>query len=298
MNLLEENESQIVFPCKKSGLDIVTFLNKKNLSGRLFRKLYRSKNIYINGYVAQKRKILQRGDIVTIVMEDEINNIKPESMNFEIVYEDDDILVINKEASIVVHPTKSHQTATLSNGISHYFRSKGYKKKVRFVNRLDMDTTGLLIVAKNPYAHQQMAVQFENNQVHKKYYAIVEGLVEKDNDSLDFPIGREEERSIRKTVRPGGQNALTKYRVLERYKNASLLDIQIFTGRSHQIRVHLSHIGHPIIGDHLYNSKSDYIDRQSLHSYFLGIKGIRDKASIELKTQLPEDMKELIEKLK
>ncbi len=200
---------------------------------------------------------------------------------------------------MVVHPTKSHQENTISNGIAYYFKENNIKRKIRLVNRLDMDTSGVLLIAKSSFAHQQMALQFEKNLVEKRYMAVVNGIVEKDQDTIDLPIGREEEKSIRKTVTPKGQRAITKYKVIERYKNATLLDIEIITGRSHQIRVHLNHIGHSVIGDSLYFETSPpYINRQALHSYYLKLKQPRTKEILELKANLPRDMEELIEQLK
>ncbi|WP_312907668.1 RluA family pseudouridine synthase [Tissierella praeacuta] len=298
MNLFEESENIVVFEVQEDRLDLEDFLFSKNISGRLFRKLYKAKQIYVNGKFKRKGLTLEKGAVVSIYMEDESENTKPEKMDIDIVYEDFDFLILNKQPNIVVHPTKSHQENTLSNGISYYFKEKGIKKKIRFVNRLDMDTTGILIVAKNPFAHQQMALQFESHKVEKKYQAIVDGIVEKDEDYIDLPIGREEDKSIRKTVTEEGQDALTKYTVIERYKEATLLDVQIFTGRSHQIRVHLDHIGHPIIGDSLYNKESPYIDRQALHSYYLKVKHPRTKEDIEFIAPLPKDMEKLIDHLK
>ncbi|WP_313757375.1 RluA family pseudouridine synthase [Tissierella sp.] len=298
MNLFEESENIVVFEVQEDGLDLEDFLSSNDISGRLFRKLYKAKQIYVNGKFKRKGLTLEKGAVVSIYMEDENENTKPEKMDIDIVYEDFDFLILNKQPNIVVHPTKSHQENTLSNGISYYFKEKGIKKKIRFVNRLDMDTTGILIVAKNPFAHQQMALQFESNKVEKKYQAIVDGIVEKDEDYIDLPIGREEDKSIRKVVTEKGQEALTKYTVIERYKDATLLDVQIFTGRSHQIRVHLDHIGHPIIGDSLYNKESPYIKRQALHSYYLKVKHPRTKKDIEFIAPLPKDMKKLIDHLK
>lgn len=298
MDLFQESESIIIFNCKEDGIDLEELLYKRNLSGRLFRRLYRQKSIYINGKVAKKRCRLKVGDIVSISMEEEVNDISPEKMELNIIYEDIDLLILNKDHDIVVHPTKSHQSNTLSNGIAYYFKEKDIKKKIRFVNRLDMDTTGILVVAKNPFAHQQMAIQFENNTVEKRYLTLVHGIVEKDEEIIDKPIGRDGEGNIKKIVTPDGQRALTKYIVKERLKDSTLLEVQIFTGRSHQIRVHLEHIGHSIIGDSLYNEKSAYIERQALHSYFLGLVHPRTKMPIEFTAPLPEDMIYLIEQMK
>jgi 23S rRNA pseudouridine1911/1915/1917 synthase len=157
-----------------------------------------------------------------------------------------------------------------------------------------MDTTGILIVAKNSFAHQQMAIQFEDNTVIKRYLTVVSGNVKSNEDIIDDPIGREDENSIKKVVSPSGQKALTKYNVIELYKNATLLEVQIFTGRSHQIRVHLEHIGHPIIGDVLYNEESPLIKRQALHSNYLKALHPRTKEEIEFYAPLPNDISNLI----
>lgn len=298
MDLLKECEKNIIFKVENKDQSVEEFLLGQGISSRLFRRVYREKNIFVNGVFRNKSKILNIGDVVSLVIEDEVNNTLAQDISLDIIYEDMDILALNKQPYIVVHPTKSHQDNTISNGIAYYFRKMNLNRKIRLVNRLDMDTSGILLVAKSSFAHQQIALQFEKNQVEKRYMAVVSGVVKKDKDTIDLPIGREEEKSIRKIVNYEGQNALTGYQVIERYKNATLLDIELFTGRSHQIRVHLNHIGHPIIGDTLYYKSSKYIDRQALHAYYLKLKQPRTKKELELKTNLPGDIKELIEKLK
>lgn len=293
MKKYENSENVINFIYSGEESDLEGFLESQQVSGRLFRKLYKDKKILVNGKFQRKGLDLNNGDIVTLLMEDEEENILPEKMELDIIYEDDDLLILNKGPNIVVHPTKSHQSNTLSNGIAYYFKEKKINKKIRFVNRLDMDTTGILIVAKNSFAHQQMALQFEDNTVEKKYMAIVKGLVEVDEGFIDEPIGREEEKSIKKTVLETGQDAKTSFKVLERYKEATLLEVQIHTGRSHQIRVHMEYLGHPIIGDTLYHEESKFIKRQALHSYYLKAKHPRTKEYIEFKADLPEDMEKL-----
>ncbi len=298
MSLFKNSEDVIVIEVDEEGKTLEEFLYDKDISGRLFRKLFKQKNIFVNGANVRKEHILKSGDIISLVIEDEYEDTVPEFIPLDIIYEDYDVLVLNKQPYIVVHPTKSHQQNTISNGISYYFKSKGINRKIRFVNRLDMNTSGILIVAKSSFAHQQMALQFERNQVEKKYIAVVDGVVEKDEDIIELPVGREEEKSVKKIVTDDGKNAITKYKVLERYHDATLLDIQIFTGKSHQIRVHLNHIGHPIIGDTLYFKPSEHIGRQALHSYYLKIKLPRDGREMEFKAPIPEDIKNLIEFLK
>lgn len=293
MKKFENSENVINFIYNGEESDLEGFLESQQVSGRMFRKLYKDKKILVNGKFQRKGLDLNNGDIVTLLMEDEEENILPEKIELDIIFEDDDLLILNKGPNMVVHPTKSHQSNTLSNGIAYYFKEKAINKKIRFVNRLDMDTTGILIVAKNSFAHQQMALQFEENTVEKKYMAIVKGVVEVDEGFIDEPIGREEEKSIKKTVLETGQDAKTSFKVVERYKEATLLEVQIHTGRSHQIRVHMEYLGHPIIGDTLYDEESKYIKRQALHSYYLKAKHPRTKEYIEFKADLPEDMEKL-----
>ncbi len=295
MNLFEENEEIVVFKVEKED-NLKSFLFLKDISGRLFKKLYRKKHIYINGRPSKSNSKLKKGDLVSIYMEEESNDFELQKMDLDIVYEDHDLLILNKKPYMVVHPTKSHTRNTLSNGIAYYFNERGINRKIRFVNRLDMNTSGILIVAKNQFAHQQISLQFENNTVEKKYRAVVEGQVEDEEGFIDLGIVKEEGAIERSAI--GDKSALTQYKVTERYKDASLLDIKLFTGKTHQIRVHMKEIGHPIIGDSLYNKESDHIDRHALESYYLKIKSPRTKEILEFSIDMPGDFKKLIKHLK
>lgn len=295
MNLFRESEEIVTFKAEKEE-NLDDFLFSKDISGRLFRKLNKKGHIYINGEKAKRKSKLKEGDIVSIFMEREENNFKLEKMDLNIIYEDYDLLIINKPPFVVVHPTKSHDSGTLSNGIAYYFEEKGIKRKIRFVNRLDMNTSGILIVAKNPFAHQQLSLQFQNNTVEKRYKAVVDGILEKNCGYIDAGIIKND-GDIKQSVEKS-KDALTKYRVLDRYKDASLLDIRIFSGKTHQIRVHMDYIGHPIIGDTLYNTESKYIKRQALQSYYLNIRTPRTGESLELSIDMPQDFTTLIKHLK
>lgn len=295
MNLFEENEEIVIFKVEKDD-KVESFLFSKDISGRLFRKLYKKKHIYINGKEAGRNSKLNTGDLVSIYMEDESNDFELEKMDLNIIYEDYDLLILNKAPYMVVHPTKSHESNTLSNGIAYYFHEKGINRKIRFVNRLDMNTSGILIVAKNQFAHQQISLQFERDLVEKRYRALVEGRVKEDQAYIDLAIAKEE-GAIKMTAIEG-DNTLTHYRVIERYRDASLLDIRLFSGKTHQIRVHMKEIGHPIIGDSLYNKESAYIARQALQSYYLKIKSPRRGEDLEFSIDMPKDFKDLIEHLK
>ncbi|MBZ2174113.1 RluA family pseudouridine synthase [Schnuerera sp. xch1] len=297
MNLFKESESVIIFNVKNDKKSLEEFLSNKEISGRLFRRLYKQKNIFVNGNLAKKNRSLKKGDIISLVMEDEEESINPEPIPLDIIYEDFDLILINKHPYTIVHPTKNNQNNTIANGISYYFKSNGIKKKIRFVNRLDMNTSGILVVAKSSFAHQQMALQFERNEVEKKYIALVAGVVEKDEDIIDLPIEKGG-KNIKNIVTENGKESITKYKVIERYLNATLLEVQIFTGKNHQIRVHLNHIGHPIIGDTLYYKPDNNIERQALHSYYLKVNLPRIKKVKEFKAPLPDDIKKLVQHLR
>lgn len=298
MELFKESEKVINFIVENGGVDIKEFMGEAKLSMRLFRKLYSLKHIYVNGGFLRKGLKLEKGDIVSIYMEDEEDHIIPEDFHIQVLYEDFDLLIINKEADMAVHLTRAHQKHTLSNGVSNYFKKNNIYRKMRFVNRLDKDTSGIVVVAKNPFAHQQMALQFKDDKVEKKYLAIVSGRVEGHEEYIDCPIEREEEGSFKRVVRADGKRSLSKYTVKRRYEKNSLLEVQIYTGRTHQIRVHLEHIGHPIVGDRLYGREDPDINRQALHSSYLKIKQPRTKEDIEIIAPLPRDMETLLNQYK
>lgn len=298
--IYEESESVIKFKVENGDIKVETVLKTEfSISSRLFVKLIQNRNLFINGKSAHRKDIAKQGDIITIVLADEEDtNVKQSEIPLDIIYEDLDLVIVNKQPYMVVHPTKNHPYDTVLNAMAGYFEQKNIKKKVRFVNRLDRDTSGVVVIAKNSFGHQQMSKQFIEDTVEKGYMAVVDGVVTKDSDTIDLPIERESEDSIIRIVREDGKSCITKYRVVERYENATLLEVKIETGRTHQIRVHLKHIGHPIVGDSLYNKESSIISRQALHSYYLKFKAPRNGEYKEVRAELPEDIKKLIERAK
>lgn len=297
MEKLKESESVIIFKVETESTKLETILKTDfSISSRLFAKLIKTDGIFLNGKLAHRKDIATTGDIITVVLADEEDtNVKQSDIPIEIVYEDCDLIIVNKLPNYVVHPTKGHPYGTILNGLSYYFKQKGIKKKVRFVNRLDRDTSGLLVIAKNSFGHQQMCEQFIADTVEKGYMALVDGIMESDEGVIDLPIGLAGDDSIHRIVREDGKESITRYNVVERFKNTTLLSLRIETGRTHQIRVHLSHMGHPIIGDPLYNNESALIGRQALHSYYLKFKHIRTGKWIEVTGKLPEDIQSVID---
>ncbi len=295
---MKESENLIVFNIKESGLTIEEVLRQSyGISGRLYRRLQKSQQLYLNGEITKSNVSVRKGDKVSIHMEDEIETSIPVDIPLDIIHEDYDLLILNKQPNIVVHPTKSHQDDTIANGVAYYFSKNNINKKVRFINRLDMGTSGILVIAKNSFAHQQISKQMEEGIIEKKYLAIVDGIVEKDEDIIDLPIGKKEEEPMIRSVMENGQEAITKYRVIKRLNKATLLEVEIETGRTHQIRVHMKHVGHPIIGDHLYNETSELINRQALHAYKFSFLHPRTSEKKEMMAKMPRDMEDLLENL-
>ncbi|MGH4118837.1 RluA family pseudouridine synthase [Clostridium sp.] len=282
----------------------------EDLSSRFLKSSGISGKISVNGSVSKLNHRISTGDKIEIDMKkNEHQNIEPEKMDLDVIYDDVDLIVINKKPGIVVHPTKGYPFGTLANGVSYYFKERDEKCIVRLVSRLDMYTSGLIIIAKNQFSH--MALARDMQSIHKKagdmegktfeksYMAIVHGNMKKRSGTIDLPIGKPDEESINREVFEGGQRSITHYEVIESYKNGDLVKATLETGRTHQIRIHFSHLGHPIYGDSLYGTSEEcYIHRQALHAYKLIIPHPRTGKQLILESELPEDMKKLISKLK
>ena len=271
------------------------------LSTRLIRGAAADGRIKVNGQRVKLNYVIKAGDILNIeVSKDEDQNIEPEPMELDIVFEDEDIIVINKPPFTVVHPTRRHQSGTLANGVLYHFRSKGENCIVRLVSRLDMDTSGLIVIAKNQYSHMFLAMEMEKNKFEKGYTAVAWGEISPKQGTINKPIYKPEDESIKRIVDERGQESITHYEVKESIGEASLVKLLLETGRTHQIRVHLSHLGHPIIGDTLYGrgEEEELIKRQALHASHLGFTHPRTKELIKLSCDLPEDIKNLIKSLK
>lgn len=272
----------------------------QKLSGRLIRGAALEGRITVNGNRAKLNYVLRPGDEVAFdVVKEESQNIDPEKMDIEVVYEDSDLIVVNKKPGMVVHPTKSYQSGTLANGLIYYFKEKGENCIVRLVSRLDMDTSGLIIIAKNQFSHMALARDMNKDTFEKSYLAIVHGNMSEKMGTIDLPIYRPTDDSIKRVVDERGQQSITHFKVVESFKDAELVKLTLETGRTHQIRVHLTHLGHPLYGDILYGIEGDkeYISRQALHAYKLKFPHPRTGKTIELEVGLPDDMLELIEKI-
>lgn len=275
-------------------------IDKLNFSVRSISKMKRERTVTVNGVFRKPSLDVKSGETVEIKIDEEMASFVPQKMdNMDILYDDFDIIMVNKPPFMVVHPTKSHADMTMANGVTDFVISKGEKVRIRFVNRLDMNTSGLVIVAKNAYAHHIMSTDMSENAVEKKYIAVVKGIIENDYGTINAPIYRPTDDSIKRVVDDRGQESITHYNVIERLNDATVVELKLETGRTHQIRVHLSHIGHGIIGDELYGYVDEkLIKRQALHAYSLKFMQPRTREELEFKAEIPEDMMSLIEKLR
>lgn len=235
------------------------------------------------------------GQLLSCEYPKESSYFEPENIAIETVFEDDELLIVNKQPFLVVHPTHNYQEHTLANAVSYYMRLKGESYRLRFVNRLDRDTSGLIIIAKNPHAQDVLS----RSAVVKKYLAIVHGNM-RGSGTIDEPLAKDPNHVARRTVTSDGQPSVTHYRVLDNADGYSLLELKLDTGRTHQIRAHMTHIGHILVGDELYGSPAfpQLFGRQALHSFYLEFSHPTKGDIIKLQTAMPEDMQILWNTLK
>ena len=270
--------------------------NELKISSRLLFKIIKNNRISLNGNICDTRNIPNIGDILSIDFsyEEDNSNIIPTKMELNIIYEDEWLLIVNKPAGIAVHPSILHYSDSLCNGIRFYFDSIGLKKKIRPVNRLDLNTSGLVVFAKCEYIQECLISQMKNKEFKKEYLAICEGHFEKKLGTINLPIARKNDSIIERCISENGQPSITHYEVLKDFNNYSLIKCVLETGRTHQIRVHLSAISHPLLGDSLYGSISDFIDRQALHCYKLYFVHPVNKNLMDLCGELPLDFKNIV----
>lgn len=283
-----------------------------SLSSRLRGKIKRQHLVFLNGEQVQGHIIPMAGDEIRIKMPEETSYFPPEDIPFGVVYEDDDILIIDKPAGYVVHPTHGMPEHTIANGLSKRMIDTGVNFKIRFINRLDMDTSGLLAVGKNSHAQDSYVKQQKQGKVQKEYMAIVYGLVENDKGTIDAPIGRPDPEKPFRGVTEDGKPSVTHYQVIERFpappqelqdavpndlpRGFTLVRLRLETGRTHQIRVHMKHIGHTLAGDEFYGGEcTELIKRQALHACLLSFDHPVSEQHLTFEAPLPDDMRHLLE---
>ena len=262
------------------------------VSSRLLLKLKNNNCVFLNNKKCSINSTISLGDIISFSLhyEEDNSNIVATNIPLNIVYEDDFLLIINKQPNVAIHPSMLHYDNSLSNGVKFYFDSIGLKKKIRPVNRLDRNTSGLVIFAKNEYVQEFLIKQMQNNTFSKEYLAILEGILDEKQGTINAPIARKKDSIIERCVDESGDFSITHYKVIKEFYNLSLVNFKLETGRTHQIRVHSSYIGHPILGDDLYGNKSSLIYRQALHSYKISFIHPKTREKMCFEIDLPKDM--------
>ncbi len=271
-------------------------IDELKFSRRLCVKMEENEKIFLNGKPVKLKKRVYTDDVLTIYLEDEKDDeYDPVEMPLKILFEDDSIIIVDKPPFMVVHPTKSHFYDTLANGLRFYFDTHNIRSKIRIVNRLDMNTSGIVVIAKNSFVHNELSKQMKENTIEKYYYAIAEGTIIQDKGIIDAPITRLNDEDIMRVVDPSGKESITHFEVVDRFDDMTFLRLKLDTGRTHQIRVHLKHIRHPIVGDSLYNKESILINRQALHCCEMSFTHPISNKRINVKAELPDDFKKIIE---
>ncbi|MGF9714606.1 RluA family pseudouridine synthase [Paenibacillus naphthalenovorans] len=298
---------QYIVPPEDDGMLLRTVLQQRmGISRKLLSRLKMTEQgILLNGerrYIDVK---VRAGDRVEARMEVETSDdILPQPIPLDILYEDEELLVLNKEAGRIVHPTHGHYTETLANGVVHYWLEKGERFRFRPVHRLDQETSGVLAVAKNAYVHQQISEQMQTTGLKKEYVALVHGVLALDEGTVDAPIDRDPLSPHLRIVIDTGYPSVTHYRVERRFRNATWVRLWLETGRTHQIRVHMKHLGHPLFGDKLYGleeseepSTSVFIGRHALHAAVLGLTHPISRKWMEFHAPLPSDIQQCLDRL-
>lgn len=280
-----------------TGSRVGDFLKKKLLmSRRGIIKIKKSGSVRVNGSAAHMNRVLAAGDKLEFNFEEAgSENILPECMELDIVYEDDYIAVVNKKAGIPTHPSRNHYMGTLANGMMYHWMGNEENIAIRPVNRLDKNTSGLVVFAKSSHIQHVMSLESYRAKMKKEYIALVHGILEKDSGTIDAPIARENKQSVKRVVRDDGDRAVTHYKVLKRYADFCLLLINLETGRTHQIRVHMAHIGYPLLGDDLYGGSLEKIKRHALHAHKISMEHLVSGDLLEFAAPVPSDMQRLIE---
>ena len=277
-----------------------------NMSERLIIKLKNKQLIFKNNEKAFINDTVEINDIIVFDLnyQEENDNIVPLKMSINILFEDDAFLIVDKPPFMPIHPSSSHYSDSLSNAVKNYFKENNLNKKIRPVNRLDKDTSGIVIFAKNEYIQESLIKQMKKNIFEKTYLAIAEGIFDNGNGIINAPISRKNGSIIEREINSNGQNAITHFEVIKEFQihnnisnlnqHYSLVKYKLETGRTHQIRVHSKHIGHPLLGDTLYGNQTNLINRQALHCYELKFIHPITQKYMNIISVLPNDMKNLI----
>lgn len=296
---------EVSFEDANKRIDAFVSSKVEDVSRTQVQRLIEEGKILVKGKKIKSNYKVKEGDSISIEIPDPVKiDILPEDIDIEIIYEDDDVAVVNKPQGMVVHPAAGNYTGTLVNALlSRCSNLSGINGEIRpgIVHRIDKDTSGVLVIAKNDNAHKKLSEQIKEHSVNRIYVAIVEGVIKNDSGVINLPIGRHPvERKKMAVVSKGGRNAVTHFKVIERFKENTLIEAKLETGRTHQIRVHMAYIGHPLVGDPVYGYKKQKykLKGQALHAMTLGFIHPTKGEYMEFSAPLPDYFNELLRKLR
>jgi 23S rRNA pseudouridine1911/1915/1917 synthase len=283
-------------------IDRFLALKIESLSRSTIKKLLLEGKILVNQAQVKASYVLRFGDLIEVMDVDfSETEIVPTKMDLDIVYEDEDVLVVNKPSGMVVHPAPGHYQDTLVNGLLWHIKNLSDvngEMRPGIVHRIDKDTSGLLMVAKNNYAHDILAKELQDKLTKREYIALVEGIIVNKRGKINAPIGRDKNNRLKMAVTASGKEAITNFEVLETYEDKTLIKCILETGRTHQIRVHMQYINHPLVNDYVYGNAKPNDFGQFLHAESLGFTHPKTKEWLEFTSPLPEEFKSYLEKLK
>lgn len=282
---------------KQANQTVREFLQQYHLSRKKIHELYMDKSVKLNEEVANFNDVLQIGDQLAIpVFKEESIDFKPQKMKLDIVYEDDHLLIINKPAGLMVHPDQKDGMNTLVNAVAYYYQENQIHHRIRYIHRLDTDTSGGMIFAKHYLAHSLMDYWLSEKKIKRWYLALVSGRLQSKKGKINAPIGKDRHHGARRRVAKNGDEAVTLYQLKQQFKNYALVELELKTGRTHQIRVHMSYLGHPLLGDVLYGGPAKFgpLKSQALHSSRIEMKHPITQEPLKFEISLPSDMKKLI----
>ena len=280
-----------------AGLTVENYLKQiLQYSGRKIQKLTRCKGILLNGKAVFLQKKVKPEDTLRVLnLEDRSYGVEPEQGVIEILYEDESLIVLNKPANQLVHPTGQTTKGTLANYLAYYLKQRGIMSTIRAVHRLDRETSGCVIFAKDSRSQSILEQQLKSGILKRTYLALVKGIVQPSSGIIDAPIGPHPHLPNRRAINEKGEQAVTHYRIVRSFEEASLVELTLDTGRTHQIRLHMAHIGYPIIGDRMYGAASPRINRQALHACSVSFRHLKEKHELTVEAPLPQDFIQTIE---
>lgn len=296
LSAIDMKPFELVWKAEESGVLLRAFLQEKSISKRALTDIkFTGGFLSVNGKEVTVRHVLTAGDRVKVIFPPEVpsEGIWAEKVPLDVLYEDDVLIAIGKKAGMNTIPSREHPSGSLAAGLLGLYEERGIAATAHIVTRLDRDTSGIVLAAKNRYMHHLLSEMQKRKQVFRRYEALAEGVFAEEAGLIEAPIGRRDDSIIERMVRPDGQTARTHYRVLKQYSDFAHIEVKPETGRTHQIRVHMAHIGHPLAGDDLYGGSLETIKRQALHCGYLLFSHPLTGERLEMKMPLPDDIKEI-----